>query len=179
MPKMFIEKTFVGGYKLWNLIFFSQKFHAIMAFHAHLHDTVQRHVDSESMLEIRKQKETNWMLIGVCLSVGVLFAGICVAIAILIIIIIIRKRKGTGYKIRCLLVWCEFTFSGLGCNNQKQNEFEDCVTAVEHQEKDINMSKNVVYEQVKCHKQKIELQENVAYCGTSECVSSGIYNVVY
>ena len=77
---------------------------------------------------------------------------------------------------------CVYTFSGLGCsNNQKENEikFKDSVTAVEHQEKDINMSKNVVYEQVKCHKQKIVLQENVAYCSTSECVSSGIYNVVY
>ena len=68
-------------------------------FHVHLHDTI--HVDSESMLETRKQKETNWMLIGICLSVGVLFAGICVAITILIIIIIIRK--GTSYRIRCML----------------------------------------------------------------------------
>ena len=43
---------------------------------------------------------------------------------------------------------------------------------VKHQENDINMSKNIVYEQVKCRKQKIMLQDNVAYCSTIECVSS-------
>jgi hypothetical protein len=64
---------------------------------------------------------------------------------------------------------CIYTLSGLGHHDQQSDE--DCVTAVELQEKDINMSKNVVYEQVKCHKQKITLQENVAYCSTSECVS--------
>ena len=93
-----VEKT------LWVAVnyegFLPQKFHAIQyVFHVHLHDTI--HVDSESMLETRKQKETNWMLIGICLSVGVLFAGVCVAITILIIIIIIRK--GTSYRIRCML----------------------------------------------------------------------------
>ena len=101
MPKIFVEKSFEGGCCEICEDFLPRKFHAIryIIFHIHLHDTV--HVDSESMLETRKQKETNWMLIGVCLSVGVLFAGVCVAIAILIIIIIIRK--GTSYKIRCML----------------------------------------------------------------------------
>ena len=61
-------------------------------------------------------------------------------------------------------------FSGFG--HQQQDKAES-TTSVEQQEKDINMSKNIIYEQIKYHKQKIELQENVAYCSTSECVSSG------
>ena len=60
----------------------------------------------------------------------------------------------------------------VGFGHQRNKE---SVTEVEHQEKDINMSKNIVYEQVKCHKQKIVLKENVAYCSTSECVSPYAY----
>ena len=51
---------------------------------------------------------------------------------------------------------------------------EESITAVEYQEKNINMSKNIVYEQIKCRKQKIVLQENVAYCITSEFVSCNV-----
>ena len=61
-------------------------------------------------------------------------------------------------------------FSGIG---YQQQDKAGSTTSVEQQEKDINMSKNIVYEQIKYHKQIIELQENVAYCSTSECVSSG------
>lgn len=75
--------------------FLSQKFHAI--YFMFISMTLYVHVDSESMLETRKQKETNWMLIGICLSVGVLLGGICVVITTLIIIIIIRK--GTSSRL--------------------------------------------------------------------------------
>jgi hypothetical protein len=49
-----------------------------------------------------KQNETNWMLIGICVSVGVLLGGgiFCVMITVLIIMII---RKGTSYKIKYVL----------------------------------------------------------------------------
>ena len=43
---------------------------------------------------------------------------------------------------------------------------------VEHQEKDISLSKNVVYAQVKHGKERISLQENVAYVSTTDYVSS-------
>ena len=47
------------------------------------------HVDSESILK-SNNAETNWTLIGICVSVGVLFGVICVVITILIIMVIIR-----------------------------------------------------------------------------------------
>ena len=56
-------------------------------------------------------------------------------------------------------------FSGFG--HQQQDGVES-TTSVERQEKDINMSKNIIYEQIKYYrKQKIELQENVTYCSMS------------
>ena len=46
----------------------------------------------------------------------------------------------------------------------------EIIDPVEYQETSITMTKNTVYEQVKCHKPKIILQENIAYCSASECV---------
>ena len=43
---------------------------------------------------------------------------------------------------------------------------------VKHQEKDIEMSRNTVYDQVNNYQRKIVLNENVAYCSPSHFVSS-------
>ena len=135
------------------------------------------HIDSESStlgspVESDSMVETNWMLIGICIAVGVLFGVMCVVLTAVVLVIIVRKGirvhdvsyklVSSSYFIFVHIVSC----IGFGC---RQTEI---ITEVEHQEKDINMSMNIIYEHVKYSKQKIALQENVAYCTTGDCVST-------
>ena len=47
---------------------------------------------SEPVLESASDVKTNWMLIGICVSVGVLsVGGICVVVIILIMVTIIKR----------------------------------------------------------------------------------------
>ena len=46
---------------------------------------------SEPVLESGSDVKTNWMLIGICVSVGVLLGGICVIVIILIMVTIIKR----------------------------------------------------------------------------------------
>ena len=64
-------------------------------------------VDSESMLESMTRPTenvvTNWTLIGICVSVGVLFGVICVVIIILIIILIIKRGTLSSVHVGTLI----------------------------------------------------------------------------
>ena len=95
-------------------------------------------------------------------------AVICVLITIVIVVII---RKGISVMIYSVVIMYSLP---IGFGHQHD---EESIPDVQRQEKDINMSKNIVYEQIKWCKQKIVLKENVAYCSTSECVSP--YSYVY
>ena len=67
------------------------------------------HVDrasNESMTESGPNNvnvDINWMLIGICIAVGVLFGVICVLITIIIVVII---RKGTSIYDIYILMKC-------------------------------------------------------------------------
>lgn len=78
-----------------------------------------------------------------------------------------------------VIIICIFNYLYLGFRHRQNKASDITAAAVEDQEKDINMSRNIVYEQVKCQKQKIVLEENVAYWSTSQCASSNVYNAVY
>ena len=137
-------------------------------------------VDSESMLESMTRPTenvvTNWMLIGICVSVGVLF-GVTSLCGNHNFDYYFDNKKRYIVKCACMhinLIFVEYhyperiplcIFSGFG---HQQQDGTESTTSVERQEKDINMSKNIIYEQIKYYrKQKIELQENVTYCSMS------------